>query len=316
MADKENKVTKPSTGAGIDWKAMGYDDTEENTEYEGANSIKVDTGPVKFKVVAKKTYRIGFPFVKPIMEGGKQKGLEVLFKPVEHVRYFDEDSNSGVRFVMPKGNDKLRKAIIDTFSSKSVSTHYLTPVIVYDTTDEGKVLSKDAVSYSIKILAVPAGRFAKLKEASSTFNLANYDFMVTLDGDEKTEEYQKMNFKAVTKKDDLNAKTAIWHSRLVKLPEDEDEDAIKVSMAEIIKEAYDIAPTMIEVLGTRELKEAKIKDILEEWGGEADEDEDGNTESEDDDFVDEDEDSPAEESGDDDELDGEDSFQEDDAEDE
>lgn len=264
MAKDEVKKT---TTKGINWKALGYE--EDSNEYASADSIKVNTGPTKFKVQAKKKYRIGFPFVAPSKKGD---GFEVRLKPVEHLKYFDESSESGAKFVMPK-DPKLRKEVIEVFGSKAVSTHYLTPVVVYDTNDEGKLLSRDSISYSIKILAVTPGRYAKLQEAASKFNLADYDFTVTLEGDEKTEHYQKMNFDAVTQKKDLMAKTAAWQKGLVRLPDDEDEDPVPVSMEEIIAECYEIASEMIKVLGTNELKDSKIKEILAEWSDTEDEDE-------------------------------------------
>jgi hypothetical protein len=281
VAVKE-EVKKPSKGK-VDWAALGYTDNSE--EYVAADDIKVQSGPNKFKVQAKKTYRIGFPFVAPSKKGG----FEVRFKVVEHIKFYDESSESGARFVMPK-DDKLRKQVIEVFGNKAVQTHYLTPVVVYDTNDEGKLLSRDSISYSIKVLAVTPGRYAKLKEAASKFNLADYDFTVTLDGDEKTEHFQKMNFNAVTKKD-LMAKTAVWQSGLVTLPDDEEEDPIAVSMEEVIAECYELAPVMLDVLGTNEYKDSKIKEILADWSDEEedDEDDDGFIEDEDDEDEEEDE---------------------------
>jgi hypothetical protein len=289
MAKKRTKETesKASTKTpAIDWAALGYE--ENSDEFVAADEVVVNTGPVKFKVQAGKTYRIGFPFVAP----GKNGRFKVLIKPIEHLKYYDEELETSVKFVMPK-DEKLRKRVIDTFSSKPVNTHYLTPVIVYDTNDAGKVLSRKEVSYSLKIIAIPAGRYAKLREASEQFNLADYDFMVTLDGDEKTEIFQKMNFKAVTSKKDLNAKTSLWQKNvLVKLPEDEDDDPTPVSIEEIIAEAYEEAEEMVSVLGTRELQDSKIKAILDEWA-DVDDDEDDyadETESDEEDFDDEAED--------------------------
>ena len=203
---------------------------------------------------------------------------------------------------MPK-DPKLRKEIIEVFGNKAISTHYLTPIVVYDTNDEGKLLSRDSISYSIKILAVTPGRYAKLQEAASKFSLADYDFLVTLEGDEKTEHYQKMNFDAVTLKKDLMSKTAAWQKGLVRLPDDEDEDPIPVSMEEIIAECYEIAAEMIKVLGTNELKDSKIKEIIAEWSDVEDEEED-------EEFYDEDED----EENESDEIDDEDESDEDDTE--
>lgn len=284
-------VTKKK--AGIDWAALGYDDSSE--EYESADNIKIATGPTKLKVQARKTYRIGFPFVGPNKKGD---GFDVRLKTVEHLKYYDENSERGARFIMPK-DDKLRKQVIEVFGAKAIQTHFLTPVVVYDTNDEGKLLSRDNISYSIKILAVTPGRYAKLKEAASKFNLADYDFQVTLDGDEKTEHYQKMNFNAVTAKKDLMAKTATWQKGLVVLPDDEDEEPIAVSMEEVIAECYEIAATMTEVLGTNELKDSKIKEILAEWmdEDEDDEDEDSYVEEDEEDEVDEDAEDDEDEDG-------------------
>lgn len=295
-------VKKKSTGGKIDWKALGY--VEDSAEYESADNIKINTGPTKFKVQAKKKYRIGFPFVAPSKKGG----FEVRIKAVEHLKYFDESSESGAKFVMPT-DTKLRKECIEVFGNKAVQTHFLIPIVVYDTNDEGKLLSRDSVSYSIKILAVTPGRFAKLQEASSKFSLSDYDFLVSLEGDEKTEHYQKMNFDAVTLKKDLMAKTAAWQKGLVRLPDDEDEDPIPVSMEEVIAECYEIAPEMIKVLGTNELKDSKIKEILAEWS-DVEEDDD-----EDEEYVDEDEEDENSESEDEDEAEEEED-EEDDVEDE
>lgn len=302
MAKDEVKKS-PATGKKkIDWAAMGYE--EDSEEYASADSIKVNTGPTKFKVQAKKKYRIGFPFVAPSKKGD---GFDVRLKPVEHLKYFEEDEGRGAKFVMPK-DPKLRKEVIEVFGNKAVSTHYLTPIVVYDTNDEGKLLSRDSISYSIKILAVTPGRYAKLQEAASKFSLADYDFLVTLEGDEKTEHYQKMNFDAVTIKKDLMAKTAAWQKGLVRLPDDEDEDPIPVSMEEIIAECYEIAAEMIKVLGTNELKDSKIKEIIAEWS-------DVEEEEEDEEYYDEDEEE-SDEMEDEDESDGEDDTEEDDVEDE
>jgi hypothetical protein len=103
-------------------------------------------------------------------------------------------------------------------------------------------------------------------------------------GAEKTEHYQKMNFDAVTLKKDLMSKTAAWQKGLVRLPDDEDEDPIPVSMEEIIAECYEIAAEMIKVLGTNELKDSKIKEIIAEWS-------DVEEEEEDEEYYDEDEES-------------------------
>lgn len=307
--DSVKEVPTKKKATGIDWAALGYE--EDSSEYESADAIKVNQGPVKFKVQAKKTYRIGFPFVAP----GKN-GFDVRVKPVEHLKYYDEDSQSGARFVMPK-DDKLRKQVIDTFSNKAIQTHYLTPVVVYDTNDEGKLLSRDAVSYSIKVLAIPAGRYAKLREASDKFSLADYDFLVTLDGDEKTEHYQKMNFTAVTVKKDLNAKTATWQKGiLAQLPDDEDEEPISVSMEEVIAECYEIAPTMLEVLGTHEYKDSKIKEIISEWSDiDSDDEDDEEGYADEDEDEDDSEDIEDEDSDDEDDDESEDGFEEDDVED-
>lgn len=307
MPEVKKTTVEKKKSTGIDWKALGYDAAD--TSFQSADSIKVDEGPKRFKVVAGKTYRIGFPFVAPKTKEGKVvPGFDVRFKPVEHLKYFDEATKSGAKFVMPQ-KESLRKQIIDIFTTGPINTHYLTPVVVYDTNDEGKLLSAKEVSYTIKILAIPAGRYSKLKEASAQFALDKYDFQVTLDGDEKTEHFQKMNFKAVTKKDDLNASTATWKKgTLVKLPDDEDDDSIPVTMEDIIAEAYEHSTDMIEALGTRELSDAKIKQILEEWADEVDEgdegdegdDEEGIDEGED---VDDDEDEVDEDTGEDEEDD-------------
>ena len=290
MATNKDEVKKSSVGKKIDWKAMGY--VEDSGEYESAEDIKVNTGPAKFKVQAGKKYRIGFPFVFPSKKGG----LGVQIKAIEHLKYYDEASDSGAKFVMPK-DSKLRKECIEVFGNKAVQTHFLTPIVVYDTNDEGKLLSRDSVSYSIKILAVTPGRYAKLQEAASKFSLADYDFTVTLEGDAKTEHFQKMNFDAVTIKKDLMAKTAAWQKGLVRLPDDEDEDLIPVSMEEVIAECYEIAPEMIKVLGTNELKDSKIKDILKEWSDIEDDEED------DEEYVDEDEEDSESEDTDEEEID-------------
>ena len=297
---KKDEVKKGKS-TGIDWAALGYsDDTAD--EYESAENIKINTGPAKFKIQAGKKYRIGFPFVAPSKKGG----FEVRLKAVEHLKYFDEDSASGAKFVMPK-DPKLRKEVIEVFGNKAIQTHFLTPIIVYDTNDEGKLLSRDSISYSIKILAVTPGRYAKLQEAASKFSLSDYDFTVTLEGDAKTEHYQKMNFDAVTLKKDLMAKTAAWQKGLVKLPDDEDEDPIPVSMEEVIAECYEIAPEMIKVLGTNELKDSKIKEILKEWS-EAGEDEDDDEEYYDED--EEDGENSEDEDSDEDDVEEEDSEEE------
>lgn len=289
-AKSHEKEEKQPKKAGIDWAALGYG--QDDDEYQSEEDIKVNTGPAKFRVTAGKTYRIGFPFVAP----GKGGAFQVRFKPVSHLKYYDEDTESGAKFVMP-ADDKLRKKVIDTFGSKAVNTHYLTPIIVYDTNDEGKLLSRKEVSYSIKVLAIPAGRYAKLKEASEQFSLSNYDFTVTLDGDAKTEHYQKMNFKAVTSKENLNAHTAQWQKGvLVHLSNDEDEDPVAVTMEEVIAECYEVAPTMIEVLGTRELTDKQIAAELEKWS-DIDEDEGGE------DYADEDEDEVPADDIDEDEVD-------------
>lgn len=140
-------------------------------QFKGLEDVKIADGSDKFTLQNKdEVARAYLPLVNP-------KTAQIALKPAFFFRYEDKVSNTFAKFLAPKDtNSQAYKKAIEMCGMPI--ERYVTPILVYSTNEQGRVISGD--DFKLTTFILTPTRIKELQSIQQNYSLADVDLGITL----------------------------------------------------------------------------------------------------------------------------------------
>ena len=154
-------------------------------DYDDTSSARTSLNVEKFKMKDKgERTRFMFALVNP-------KTKQVALKKVTYFQYNNNVTKQWAKFIAPENVNSQAYKVAQEHCGVAL-TSYVTPILVYSTNTQGRVISGD--DYELTNLVLTPTRLTNIKSIQAEHDLSQCDILVTLE-DAK---YQKMLFASAT----------------------------------------------------------------------------------------------------------------------